>query len=355
MDDTRSSWGRSRVVAIAAAAAALGLTHCAASSSDSGLFVESRGTAEPATDAATDAASPPFPTSDGGVADVGTGGSTPPTPPPQTRIVLVNATAEFPAFRMCPAAPGSTLADPFTLPGALAKPVPTAFMPRSNLAGADLGGAAYIEPGSEFNGAKSVILLKIDETTKRNPALAEGSCAVLACTKTSGGCVGPGKAVLVELTAPFTGGEIGKPGNVILLVDDATAPSKLRLEAVNPGKPPRPPSFDPSRLHVQLVNRPSASVSYRTAPGADAGIPVAPGAVTALPRGVAVTASFFVDGAGSTLAQIQDDSVPRADPANYWASTGTYALLALGASGDAGGRPKLLAFPLAELPAPAGE
>ncbi len=257
------------------------------------------------------------------------------SPPRGSSVVLVNATTSFPAFRMCPSASATDLFSRSAAP-----PVPTALMPKSNLAGVDVNGAVRVDPMPALADADEVLLLKVDKTTALNPSLSAGDCIVLAC-EGAWPCVGKDNVVRV----PVPKGSLNEKGSILVLTDSL---ANLRFEQL--------PALSTTNqkanvIDVQLVNRSATTkVVYQPSPGA-LEQPLQADGLSRIELGELPVATFRAGDYSATLAEIHASSDPRAPIDAFYSSPGAFALLLLGAEG--GTRPlKFLAIPVG--PAPAG-
>ncbi len=286
---------------------------------------------------------PPF----SGVPDVGRGPEVV-TPAPDSLtsgILLVNASDSFPAFRICPITQG----EPGNFSSSASVPIPTKLMPRSNLAGVGVGGAATIEAQRDFAGASEVLLLKIDDTTKNKAEqLATESCRALACTEVGGSCLGAGNVVrvpLVDTDRIAAPGALASPGKILALRGEG---STLRLEVI----PVANVADDGSsgKLTVKLHNLSTyvGPITYTSAEGDTTPL----GASTAIDLGGKdtgfVTSKFTAGGYVATLADVHQNSDPRTVITDFYSSPGAFALVLVGSEADVGADRKLrfLAVPV---------
>lgn len=165
-----------------------------------------------------------------GAAEVGDFGDAAPAPraPVSLPIVLVHASASFPAFRLCPASGSSTA----LLSLAAEPPYPTARMPGSSLAGVDVAGAVALPP--LVGNVSEVVLIPLDADTKANPLLERGSCRSLVCGGSGGRCIPPTK--LRRVVARTVGGEpdpgaFSRASTVLVLRDDPSTPGAVYFES----------------------------------------------------------------------------------------------------------------------------
>ncbi len=324
---------RAGLLLITALSSVLG-AHCGSSTSPKSLLdpvAEPPGLIDAGNDAGdTELCEPPCdkgaaPTS-GGVRDL----------PLATGIVLVNATTSFPAFRLCRS---SSVAPTPMFSRSSSPPLPTKLMPKSNLAGVDINGAVDVERVSELANDDEVLLLKITETTALNPALAAGTCEVLACEGALP-CLGAGNVVRV----PMPKGALNTKGNLVILTDTSGKPAFEVLPAFS--------EFGQKDvLQVQLVNRSSErQVFYAKSPGV--GERQLQDGLTKIEIGKLPESAFRAGDYSATLAEIHANSDPRRPIEDFYAAPGAFALLLLGTAKTT--RPlKFLAIPLGPPQPPA--
>lgn len=320
--------------------------HCGgAASADLAPFAEATGnTQEPGTtrgDAADAGDTPPQ------VADAG-----PTADFLESGILLVNASDTFPAFRICPV----TKDEAGSFSSSPSVPIPTKLMPRSNLAGVGVGGAATIVAQREFAGDSEVLLLKIDDTTKNKAdQLATESCRALACTEVGGSCLGAGNVVrvpLVDAARNAVPGALASPGNILALRGEG---SSLRLEVLSVDN-----FADNSAASLTVKFRNLSSfvgpVTYTSATGTATPL-TASTAIDLDPTDTGfVTSKFTAGGYVATLSDVHQNSDPRAAITDFYSSPGAFALVLVGSEADVGADRKLrfLAVPVTapKLPPP---
>lgn len=271
----------------------------------------------------------------------------------ESGILLVNASDSFPAFRICPVTQG----EPGNFSSSANVPIPTKLMPRSNLAGVGVGGAATIDAQRDFAGESEVLLLRIDDTTKNKAEqLATESCRALACTEVGGSCLGAGNVVrvpLVDTDRNAFPGALASPGKILALRGEGPT---LRLEVI----PVANVADDRSsgKLTVKLHNLSTyvGPITYTSAEGDTT--PLAPS--TAIDVGTGdtgfVTAKFTAGGYVATLSDVHQNSDPRTVITDFYSSPGAFALVLVGSEADVGADRKLrfLAVPVtAPKPPPA--
>lgn len=295
------------------------------SASDSLSAFEDRDEEPGSTDAGATVRPPP---EAGGFAD-----AAPPAPSDERRnsVVVVNASARVPAFRICPAASEDGL-----LSNSSTRPFPTTRMPGSNIAGLDVGGAVRLDPTSPevmaVSSATSVLLVLVDDDTKFNQRLATGTCAEVACTGGTG-CVGAQKIRRVEVR----NGSFAR-GNVVVLRDD---PKDTFFDV-------QADPFTASDTGLQFAYRNFSDTREPLAFVLDGKpFPLAPGATTSVPE-PALAGSLHVGNLVVPLATLHSDSEPATDPSTFF--RGTLGLFLVGqvapAEGASAYRLKLVAVPL---------
>ncbi len=260
-------------------------------------------------------------------ADAGTGAANIP-PPPATPpvlddgLLLVNATTTFPAFRVCPPEGEGKLSTSPT------KPVPTSLMPRSSLAGVDINGATRIDPQPEFAAVSDVVVLAIDDTTKQNPALANGTCRALACTLSGGNCMAPTKLFRVPVRdgqGAAMPGAFNSRGRILALRETGGLHFEvLTIQSVS--------STGASQLRVDYRNLSTFTGEVRyfreqTGPGEV--IPEDGQKLISLNRDYSI-ARFTANTHVASLLDIQQDSDPRVPIDSFYLSPGSFALLLVG-------------------------
>lgn len=239
--------------------------------------------------------------------------------------LLVNATNSFAAFRICPVSneTGAVFSE------STSQPLPTTLMPRSNLPGVDINGAARISAQPEYSEASEVLVFAVDKDTKLNPAIGTASCRTLACPGPGGDCVGSAALRRVPLVDPSGGkatGALAGGGKIIALRDDLDG-KNLRFEVISVTNVP---SRQPSSLLVELRNLSDykGEIAYRK-DKTSAPFVVSDGAI--IPLGPSYVDSVFTAGAyTSSLATIHQDSDPRVSIESFYASPGSFALLLVG-------------------------
>lgn len=254
-------------------------------------------------------------------------------------VVLVNATSAFPAFRVCQLG-GTTLM----------RPVPTAIMPRSSVAGVDVLQAVRIEP-VDFGEDTSVTLLAIDDASKSNGGLANGSCRALACTQTGGTCLGADhlKTVPIVLrgTATPAKGAFRTAGNILVLKDDG---GSLRFEVEKMNDPTSGSGGD---LDFDFHNLSTASGNLRYR--ADANDPqsdLAGQSSFRLPMDYAKATLSFAKH-DETLEQIHDYSEPRVPIDTFYRLPSGFLVFFLGnpeLDASAARGPRFVTIPINALP-----
>lgn len=273
------------------------------------------------------------PNSDQKGADSGFGGATAPVPNTlESGILLVNATRGHSAFRVCPPSGEDTLSrSPIA-------PVPTSLMPRSNLAGVDVGGAVALDPVPEFAGLAEVLVIRVDAATKeRLPA--DVSCKKVACVQNGGDCLGETKVSRVKVLDPLgnpVSGAFAAPGRILALRDDAG--KGLRFEAIAiesqalaQGK----------RMAVDYRNLSdfTGEVSFATADGKSVAIPRAQPVIVDI--GKDFTKETFTAGAyQASLFDIHQSSDPRVAIESFYASPGSFALILVGVGAPPASEPE---------------
>ena len=265
-------------------------------------------------------------------ADAGAGASATTSPPPfatppavlEDGLLLVNATTTFPAFRVCPPEGEGKLSTSPT------KPVPTSLMPRSSLAGVDINGATRIDPQPEFAGVSDVVVLAIDDTTKQNPALANGTCRALACTLSGGNCMAPTKLFRVPVRdgqGAAVPGAFNSRGRILALRETGGLHFEvLTIQSLS--------STGSSQLRVDYRNLSTfkGEVRYfreQTGPGEVS--PENGQKIISLNRNYSV-ARFTANTHVASLLDIQQDSDPRVPIDSFYLSPGSFALLLVGQS-----------------------
>lgn len=264
-------------------------------------------------------------------ADSGAGAAAPPNTL-ESGILLVNATRGHSAFRVCPPSGEDTLSrSPIA-------PVPTSLMPRSNLAGVDVGGAVALDPVAELDNLDTMLVLRVDSETKER--LAEGlPCSKVACIQSGGKCLGAGKVARVPVldsSGNRVSSAFSSPGRILALRDDG--PQGLRFEAIP--------------IQSQALSQGKRmAVDYRNLSGFK-------GAVTFTgPEGKAVsveeakpvtvdigkdfTKETFTAGAyQASLFDIHQSSDPRVAIESFYASPGSFALILVGVPTPPAGEPE---------------
>lgn len=271
--------------------------------------------------------------------------------PDRPGVFLVNGASSFPAFRVCKAVAST---DPTSL--SLSPPIPTAIMPRSNLAGVDVLGAVRVEPSVELGGESEVVLLMIDDISKANPALPAGSCRALACTLSGGVCVGAERLRRVSIVDRGTKrphpGAFAEPGAILVLRDDA---GDLRFEVERANAVPPGLEGDLDVDFHNLSNDLQGSASYSNRGGAPDGLSPSQLATSfQLPSDYTLAKVAFGKHEES-LADIHDFSEPRVPIDTYFRAPGAFLLLLVG-SPDQDAAPdrkqRFVALPVNGLPDP---
>ena len=271
--------------------------------------------------------------------------------PDMPGVFLVNGSASFPAFRVCKAvssAEASSLS--------LSPPVPTAIMPRSNLAGVDVLGAVRIEPSVELGGESEVVLLMIDDSSKANGTLPTGSCRALACSLSGGACLGAERLRRVSIvdrgTKRLHPGAFAEPGAILVLRDDA---GDLRFEVERANAVPPGLEGDLDVDFHNLSNDLQGAATYLNRGGAPDGTPLSPFSTSfQLPSDYTLAKVAFGKHEES-LADIHEFSEPRVPMDTYFRAPGAFLLLLVG-SPDQDAAPdrkqRFVALPVNGLPDP---
>jgi len=263
-----------------------------------------------------------------------TGAVTLPQAPPalDDGLLLVNATRAFPAFRVCPP-DGST----GVLSTSNSKPIPTTLMPRSSLAGVDINGASRIDPQPEFAESDDVVVLIIDDSTKGNSAIESGSCGALACTQTGANCLGSSKLFRVPVRDAKTNasqkGAFASKGRILALRDDG---GPLRFEVLTISNEA---SANASELRVDYRNLSDykGPVTYLERAGASPKLmQEATPELVKYNRNDYGASQFRTTGYSASLVDIQQASDPRVPIDSFFRSPGSFALILVGTTGDAG-------------------
>jgi hypothetical protein len=263
--------------------------------------------------------------------------------------LLVNATNRFAAFRICPVSPEPDA----VFSESTSQPLPTALMPRSNLPGVDINGAARIAVQPEYAGASEVLVFAVDKDTKLNPAIATASCRALACPGPGGDCVGSASLRRVPLVASGgnASGALAQGGKIVALRDEPDG-TNLRFEVISVTNVP---SRQASSLLVELRNLSDfkGEITYRKEKSS-APVVVSSGAI--IPVGASFVDSAFSAGTyTSSLATIHQDSDPRVSIESFYASPGSFALLLVGQKAATDERSlRFLAVPLTAVVEDAG-
>ena len=264
--------------------------------------------------------------------------------------LLVNATNTFAAFRVCPVStePGAVFSESTSLP------VPTSLMPRSNLPGVDINGAARIGLQPEYVGASEVLVFAIDKDTKLNPAIGTASCRTLACPGPGGDCVGSTalrRVPLVDASGGSAAGALAEGGKIVALRDDPDG-KNLRFEVISVTNVS---SRQSSSLLVELRNLSDfkGEITYRREKSAT---PIVVANGSTIPLGPSFVDSVFTAGTyESSLATIHQDSDPRVSIESFYASPGSFALLLVGQRAASNERSlRFLAVPLTAVVEDAG-
>jgi len=311
------------LTAVAGLAGALACVHCSASSEALSSFNPKPDQGGEASATSPDAGS------------LGVPNDRSPQAPPSSgvtaldsNVLLVNAATSFSAFRVCPAVAGTTAS------ASRSAPQPTTLMPQSSLAGVDVNGATALPPQADFADASDVLVLRVDDDTKNNPALETGTCQTLSCTN-GAGCIGANKIFRVPVLEGGlpSKGAFAKKGNVLAL---RGSPPNLRFDVlpiVNQALQNK------AALRVEYRNLSAdytGKVEFRAAAGEKA-TALTEGAGTEVLVGKDYFAARFEAGAlVSTLDDIHQLSDPRVAISDFYASPGTFALLLLGQASDAG-------------------
>ena len=254
-------------------------------------------------------------------ADAGAGAATPPNTL-ESGILLVNATRGHSAFRVCPPSGEDTLSrSPIA-------PVPTSLMPRSNLAGVDVGGAVALDPVGELANLDTMLVLRVDSETKER--LAEGlPCSKVACVQSGGKCLGAGKVARVPVVDSIgnrVSSAFSSPGNILALRDDG--PQGLRFEAI----PIQSQALSQGkRMAVDYRNLSEfkGGVTF-TAPNGNS-VPVEQARNVIVDIGNDFTKETFTAGAyQASLFDIHQSSDPRVAIESFYASPGSFALILVG-------------------------
>lgn len=314
----------------------LAVSACAATEvNQEGRALEPPGDA--AEGAAPDAGLPPTVFQDAGASD----------PSPQG-IVLVNASRQFPAFRLCKA----TEDKPSTRSISLVRPFPTTRMPSSSLSGVDINGAVRIDRQEHMGSDSTAILVSIDDQTKGTEVLETASCRALVCGAGTGGYCLPSaklrRVTVLQNGAPLPGA-FSEPGRMLVLRDAKDGSDEVYFDAIDVR--PRE-ATKPGRLLVQYrsfstfdgnLRFTGGNQSFEIAADSERSVPLAVDswAATTLTAG-AYTASF------DDIHRASEPNVPVAD---YYRTQSLFVLLLLGDSRPDSGpndRPlKLLAVPMA--------
>jgi hypothetical protein len=313
--------------------------HCGSAASDSSASNESKDFTPAPGDTSEPTVTP---------VDAGTGPQPPRTADSLTSgILLVNASDSFPAFRICPITQGET----GNFSSSANVPIPTKLMPRSNLAGVGVGGAATIDVQRDFAGDSEVLLLKIDDTTKNKAEqLATESCRALACTEVGGSCLGAGNVVrvpLVDAKGSSVSGALASPGAIVALRGEGPT---LRLEVIPVDNLVGNDEASLRSLTVKVHNLSSyvGPITYTSAAGTTTPL----SASTAIDLGADdtgfVTSKFTAGGYSATLTDVHQNSDPRTSIAEFYSSPGAFALVLVGSEADVGAdrRLRFLAVPV---------
>jgi hypothetical protein len=273
------------------------------------------------TDADAEAARAPNADQKPEFADSGAGAAAPPNTL-ESGILLVNATQEHSAFRVCPpSGAGRVSLSPMA-------PIPTALMPRSNVAGVDVGGAVALDPVPELAGLAEVLVIRVDATTKGKLG-ADVSCQKVACVQSGGECLGDTKVSRVRVLDPLgnpVSGAFSVPGRILALRDDSG--KGLRFEAI--------------AIESQaLSGNKRMAVDYRnlsefkggvtfTAPNGKS-IPIEQARSVIVDIGNDFTKETFTAGTyQASLFDIHQSSDPRVAIESFYASPGSFALILVG-------------------------
>jgi hypothetical protein len=256
-------------------------------------------------------------------ADSGFGGAAAPPNTLESGILLVNATRRHSAFRVCPpSGSGRVSLSPIA-------PIPTALMPRSNLAGVDVGGAVALDPTAELNGFDEVLVLRVDSETKER--LAEGlPCSKVACVQSGGKCLGDTKVARVKVLDPDSGTTVpnafATPGRILALRDDG--PQGLRFEAI-PIQSQALTGTKRMAVDYRNLSEFKGAVTF-TAPNGNS-IPVEQARSVIVDIGNDFTKETFTAGTyQASLFDIHQSSDPRVAIESFYASPGSFALILVG-------------------------
>lgn len=267
-------------------------------------------------------------------------------------ILLVNGSDSFPAFRICPITKNET--GDFSSSSSV--PIPTKLMPRSNLAGVGVAGAATIDAQPDYAGDSEVLLLKIDDTTKNKAEqLATESCRALACTEVGGSCLGAAniaRVPLVDSARNAVPGALARAGTILALRGEG---SSLRLEVIPVDNSA---TADTSKLTVKLRNLSTyvGPITYTAADGTATPLSDSTEISLGTDATAFLTSKFRAGGYEATLSDVHQSSDPRTLISDFYSSPGAFALVLVGSEADVGADRKLrfLAVPVtAPKPPPA--
>lgn len=291
----------------------------------------------------------PAPVANDGGLPMSDGGQPPPTDFSASGFVLVNASRRVPAFRLCKAAAAPSLASL-----SLSKPFPTARMPSSSLSGVDILGAVASAPQLELGADSTVLLLPIDEETKKNDKLETGSCRALACDRTGGSCLPPAKLRRVSAYRQgiLADSAFSTPGHLLVLRDADDGSDEVYFDVVDVRPTTEAPLADSLRVELHdfstfqgAVRFTGSNTSFEVPNGGAATLPLGTGggngtwAATTLTAGE-LTASL------DDIYRVSEATVPIGD---YYRTPSVFALLLLGGDRSSAGEKralKLLAVPM---------